>query len=301
MPSLNRRLQLPVPTNPRPTLHALILAIRLNDRASLTLTVIRNVLMPTMRTRPLHSGEHAHMGMPNNPRPQPLIHTFRHLHVGFVVALHPRPRLRIISHAATPQFEPARLQLRPNTELFHNVRELVARKVEPLTNRLKKVDVLMRAGRRHPQKRELTHQVRDVERDTVVSDNRISFVQQLPCAPNHCFVPVVVVGHENHVRFAVPLRDETHDVSAFHELVQPNVLLPQVEHVCGVWSCFDVEREDADLFARLLLHARLRGHFEAAYRYLRRQPAMAPSVPWNPSCRNASARLTAPYISGRDR
>src|SRR5688500_16290075 len=69
--------------------------------------------------------------------------------------------------------------------------QLVGSKLELILHHLVEVDVLIRGRRTKSSNQELTVQVPDVKGLTVVRNQAVSLVQNVPCMPNH--IPVTIM------------------------------------------------------------------------------------------------------------
>src|SRR5690625_775584 len=209
MARLHRILQTPIPTNPRPTLLALILAIPLYVRVSVALPILRKVLMPTRWARPLVRRKHAEMRVVLDIRAQPVIHGLRRPNIPNVVIPKLPLRLPITAKRRVSNIRVVLIGLRLHTKPLTQRIKRVALKVELLARNLQRVHRFPRRWWRPPILQPPTTQMLLIETAHVVAHNNVGFVKPIPRGTHEPYVPVFPFGGEHDLRFVVPLRGST--------------------------------------------------------------------------------------------
>nr|DAV25737.1 MAG TPA: hypothetical protein [Caudoviricetes sp.] len=183
----------------------------------------------TSRTRQhvtiIHSKANAHAHA--TPRAQTVIQFLSQRHVATVINLHALPCFHVALHASHPQAMPFMNNLMADTKPLRHVIQLVRRKLKMLLNHPQQINMLETLHRRETKHDKLAVQVLHVIVDTIISDNNISLVQQLPRGTNHSFMPALtLVTIEQRLLVPIPFSGETNHLAIFHNLVDSNVLIP---------------------------------------------------------------------------
>ncbi|WP_241838887.1 MULTISPECIES: hypothetical protein [unclassified Streptomyces] len=169
--------------------------------------------------------------MASDPRKQSIVKLLSDHNVLHVVGLHLLPCLEVAGHALDPELMTRVGDLVIQAKGLSHVIQLVGGEPEILLDDLQKVDLSIGGRRRKTCLNELPIQVGNVKPGPVEVNYSISLVEKLMSRINHLHLSVMERRVELNQVVTMPLGCEGDDLSAFKELGETYVLLPQAPYV----------------------------------------------------------------------